>query len=125
MTDQNYKELVQLHGKYSGRMEVLAFPSNEFGGQEPGSAAEIKAFAGKYGAKFPLMEKTEVNGANANPLWKHLKATAPESGLLALAGSEIKWNFAKFLIDKQGKTVGRYAPTTSPLAIEADIIKYL
>lgn len=124
MTDQNYKELVQLDKKYDD-LEVLAFPSNEFGGQEPGSAAQIKEFAKKYGATFPMFEKTMVNGPSANPLWKHLKETAPESGLMALAGSEIKWNFAKFLLDKDGKTVGRYAPTSSPLSIESDILKYL
>ena len=124
MTDQNYKELVQLDNKHEN-LVVLAFPSNAFGGQEPGSPAEIKAFAGKYGAKFPLFEKTLVNGAAASPLWKHLKESAPESGLLAMAGSEIKWNFGKFLLDKEGKTIKRYAPTDSPLSIEADIVKAL
>jgi len=104
----------------------LAFPSNEFGGQEPGSAAQIKAFAReKYGAKFPLFEKTTVNGASASPFYKHLKESAPESGLLAMAGSEIKWNFGKFLLDKDGKTIARYAPTSSPFSIEGDIIKAL
>jgi len=125
LTDQNYKELVALDAKYAN-LEVLAFPSNEFGGQEPGSAAQIKAFAQEnYGAKFPLFEKTTVNGASASPLYKHLKESAPESGLLAMAGSEIKWNFAKFLLDKDGKTIARYAPTSSPFSIEGDIIKAL
>ena len=73
---------MQLDNKHEN-LVVLAFPSNEFGGQEPGSPAEIKAFAGKYGAKFPLFEKTLVNGADASPLWKHLKESAPESGLHA------------------------------------------
>ena len=125
MTDQNYKELVALDAKYAN-LEVLAFPSNEFGGQEPGSAAQIKAFAReKYGAKFPLFEKTTVNGASASPLYKHLKESAPESGLLAMAGSEIKWNFAKFLVDSNGECVGRYGPQVPPSEIEGDIVKLL
>lgn len=122
MTDQNYKELVALREKYASRgFEVLGCPSNEFGGQEPGSASDIKTFVGKYGVKFPLSEKLCVNGDGAHPLWKHLKASAPESGLLALAGSEIKWNFSKFLLDKDGKTIKRYAPTESPMSFENDI----
>ena len=122
-----YDGLEELHQKFGDQgFEVLAFPCNQFGGQEPGSAAQIKAFAReKYGAKFPLFEKTTVNGASASPLYKHLKESAPESGLLAMAGSEIKWNFAKFLLDKDGKTIARYAPTSSPFSIEGDIIKAL
>ncbi len=124
MTSQNYKELVQLDNKYEN-LVVAAFPCNQFGAQEPGSAADIKAFAGKYGAKFPLFAKIDVNGANASPFWKHLKESKSESGLMAMAGSDVKWNFAKFLVGKDGKTIERYAPTTSPLGIEADIVKAL
>ena len=100
-------------------------PDLNFTKQEPGSPAEIKAFVAKYGMKSPVTEKLEVNGPNAHPLWVHLKASAPEGGLLALAGQDLKWNFCKFLLDKNGKTIKRYAPTDSPMSFENDIVSAL
>lgn len=101
---------------------VLAFPSNQFGGQEPGTAEEIAAFCEKnYEISFPIFAKVDVNGANAAPLFQLLKTEAP--GVL---GSErIKWNFTKFLVDREGNVVRRYAPTTKPEQIEADIVALL
>ena len=97
---------------------VLGFPCDQFGHQEPGDADEIKNFCSlNYDVTFPMFAKIEVNGANAHPLYKFLKKEA--RGLL---GSEaIKWNFTKFLIDKNGKVVRRYAPTDAPAAIGKDI----
>ncbi|TKD50408.1 glutathione peroxidase [Sphingomonas baiyangensis] len=101
---------------------VLAFPCNQFGAQEPGDAAEIARFcATSYDVSFPVFGKIDVNGADAAPLWQHLKAQAP--GLLGSEG--IKWNFTKFLIDRDGRVVDRYAPTTTPEAIEKDIVALL
>lgn len=96
--------------------QVLAFPCNQFGGQEPGSNAEIKSFASRQGAKFPLFAKVDVNGSGASPLWDFLKKE--QGGLLT---SDIKWNFTKFLVDREGRVVKRYASTTTPGEIEADI----
>lgn len=99
-------------------LEVLAFPCNQFGGQEPGNADEIDAFCEKnYGVTFPLFAKIDVNGDLADPLFKHLKHAAP--GLL---GSEaIKWNFTKFLVRKDGSVYKRYAPQTKPEELIDDI----
>lgn len=106
-----------LYNKYNSQgFEVLAFPCNQFGAQEPGSAAEIKKFAGNYGSNFPLFAKIEVNGDNAHPLYQWMKASA--GGFL---GDDIKWNFAKFLIGKDGKVLKRFAPTDSPLSMEKTI----
>ena len=114
-----YEGLEALHRKYGARgFEVLGFPCNQFGGQEPGDAAEIANFCSlTYDVTFPVFAKVDVNGDAAAPVFKHLKKAAP--GLL---GSEaIKWNFTKFLVDRDGKVVGRYAPTTKPTDIEKDI----
>jgi glutathione peroxidase len=97
---------------------VLGFPSNEFGGQDPGSNEEIASFCQvNYGVSFPMMSKIKVNGPEAHPLYQWLTAEAP--GLLGTKG--IKWNFTKFLIDRHGKVLKRYAPTDKPEAIERDI----
>jgi len=111
----------ELHGRGPG-FEVLGFPCDQFGHQEPGSEAEIGAFCEKnYGVSFPMFAKVEVNGDGAHPLWKHLKGEAP--GLL---GTEaIKWNFTKFLVGRDGKVVHRYAPQTKPEEIAGDIEKLL
>ncbi|KAG5404663.1 hypothetical protein IGI04_010782 [Brassica rapa subsp. trilocularis] len=102
-------------------LEILAFPCNQFGGQEPGSNKEIKDnICTTFKGEFPIFDKIEVNGENASPLYKFLKEQ--KGGLF---GDSIKWNFAKFLVDKQGNVVDRYAPTTSPLEIEKDIEKLL
>jgi glutathione peroxidase len=111
----------ELHGRGPG-FEVLGFPCNQFGAQEPGSEDEIGAFCEKnYGVSFPMFAKVDVNGDAAHPLWKHLKAEAP--GVL---GTEaIKWNFTKFLIGRDGRIAHRYAPTTKPEEIAGDIEKLL
>ena len=114
-----YTGLEALQRKYAARgFEVLGFPCNQFGGQEPGTPEEIRDFCStRYDVSFPLFAKVEVNGDGADPLWKHLKSERP--GLL---GSEaIKWNFTKFLVDRDGKVVKRYAPTDEPSSIERDI----
>lgn len=107
-----YKELEALHEKYGkDGLAVVGFPCNQFGGQEPGSAADISEFCTtKYGVKFDMMEKIDVNGDKASPLYKELTATDAKP-----AGSgKISWNFEKFLIGKDGKVVARFAPRTAP-----------
>lgn len=114
-----YKGLQALYDKYRDRgFAVLGFPCNQFGSQEPGSEAEIGSFCStSYGVTFPMFAKVEVNGANAHPVYLHLKAAAP--GVL---GTEaIKWNFTKFLIDRDGNVVGRFAPKTDPKELEGEI----
>jgi glutathione peroxidase len=118
-----YTGLEALYEKYQGQgLVVLGFPCDQFGHQEPGDEAEIKNFCSlNYDVKFPLFAKVEVNGANTHPLYKYLKKEA--KGLL---GSEaIKWNFTKFLVDKDGNVVKRYAPTDTPEAIGKDLAKAL
>lgn len=118
-----YKGLEEVYQQFKDQgVEVLGFPCNQFGHQEPGGADEIGAFCEKnYGVSFPLFEKIDVNGSNAHPLYKHLKAKAP--GLL---GSEaIKWNFTKFLLKKDGTVFKRYAPATEPKELVQDIEKLL
>jgi len=114
-----YAGLEKLWEEFGPRgFEVLAFPCNQFGHQEPGSADEIAQFCQvNFGLSFPLMGKVEVNGEGATPLYRWLKDKAP--GLLGTKA--IKWNFTKFLIDRQGKVVRRYAPTDKPEALRADI----
>jgi len=120
-TEVNYKELVELYEKYKGKgFEVLAFPCNQFGKQEPGESCDIKSFAQAKKATFPVFEKIEVNGKGTHPLYVYLKGS--QSGML---GSDIKWNFTKFLCDKNGVPIRRYAPNTPPSAIESDIVNLL
>ncbi|KAL9233932.1 hypothetical protein vseg_008864 [Gypsophila vaccaria] len=122
LTSSNYTELSHVYEKYKPQgFEILAFPCNQFGGQEPGSNPEIKNFAcTKFKAEFPIFDKVDVNGPNTAPVYQFLKSSA--GGFL---GDLIKWNFEKFLVDKNGKVVERYPPTTSPLQIEKDIQKLL
>ncbi|ERM95089.1 probable phospholipid hydroperoxide glutathione peroxidase isoform X3 [Amborella trichopoda] len=122
LTNSNYKELNELYEKYKDQgLEILAFPCNQFGGQEPGSNEEIIEVAcTRFKAEFPIFDKVEVNGKNTAPVYKFLKSS--KRGIL---GEGIKWNFSKFLVDKEGHVVDRYAPTTSPLSIEKDIKKLL
>ncbi len=118
-----YAGLEALYQKYKDRgLIILGFPCNQFGAQEPGSASDIGAFCQKnYGVSFPMFAKIEVNGDNAHPLYQHLKKSAP--GVL---GSEaIKWNFTKFLVDRNGQVVKRYASATAPEALAADIEQLL
>ena len=114
-----YEGLEALWRKYGDRgFEVIAFPCNQFGKQEPGGADEIASFCDvNFGLSFPLMGKIDVNGADADPLYDWLKAKAP--GVFGSKG--IKWNFTKFLIGRDGKVVRRYAPTDKPASLEKDI----
>ena len=118
-----YEGLEALHRKYGERgFEVLGFPCNQFGAQEPGDAAEIANFCTlTYDVTFPVFAKIDVNGGDADPLFERLKADAP--GLLG--SKAIKWNFTKFLVDRAGAVTHRYAPTTKPEDIEGDIEKLL
>lgn len=114
--------LEKLYQKYKDQgFEVLGFPCNQFGGQDPGSNDQIGSFCQKnYGVSFPMFAKVDVKGANAHVIFRYL--TNNSKGVL---GSGIKWNFTKFLIGKDGKVLNRYAPTTKPEALEEDIEKAL
>ncbi len=111
--------LQRLHTTYGDRgLVVLGFPSNQFGAQDPGSNDSIAAFCQrKYGVSFPMMAKTDVNGAKALPLYRWLTAEAP--GILG--SKAIKWNFTKFLVGRDGTVLGRYAPTDTPQGLADDI----
>jgi glutathione peroxidase len=114
-----YAGLEQLYRTYKERgFAVLGFPCNQFGAQEPGSAAEIASFCERnYGVSFPLFAKIEVNGSEAHPLYQFLKKAKP-----GIFGTDrIKWNFTKFLVDRHGSVVCRYAPSTKPKALTAGI----
>jgi glutathione peroxidase len=118
-----YKGLEALYQKLHARgLEILGFPCNQFGAQEPGSEEEIETFCEvNYGVTFPLFAKIDVNGGEAAPVYRYLKSEKP--GLL---GSEaIKWNFTKFLVDRDGKVVERYAPNAEPESLSGDITKLL
>ena len=114
-----YEGLEALQRKFADRgFEVLGFPCNQFGHQEPGNAEEIASFCKlTYDVSFPLMKKVDVNGGDAIPLYDWLKAEAPG----VLGTKAVKWNFTKFLIDRDGKVVRRYAPNDKPESIEQDI----
>lgn len=118
-----YKGLQEVYEKYKDNgLEILAFPCNQFGAQEPGSNEEIKLFCEKkYATTFPIYSKVDVNGADVHPLYKYLKTQAPG----VLKSVDIKWNFTKFLVDKDGKVLKRYAPITKPEDIVPDIEKAL
>lgn len=141
-----YEELQTLYNTYADRgLVILGFPSNQFAEQEPGSNTEVQNFCRlNYGVSFPLFEKTEVRGKNAHPLFVYLTEQAPFKGFdpkhpiagklqevlqekfpELLEGDSVKWNFTKFLINRQGEVAGRYEPTASPLAMKADIEKLL
>lgn len=115
--------LEEMYRTYKDRgLEILGFPCNQFGRQDPGSNDEIMEFCQlNYGVSFPMFGKIEVNGANADPLFKYLKHAAP--GALGTEG--IKWNFTKFLIDRSGSVIRRYAPKDTPAVIARDIEKLL
>lgn len=118
-----YEGLETLYKKYKDKgLEILGFPCDQFGHQEPGNDEDIAEFCSlNFGVSFPLFQKTIVNGPEANPLFESLKKEAP--GLLGT--KRIKWNFTKFLVAPDGKVLKRYAPTIKPSAIEADIVKHL
>ena len=118
-----YKGLEALYAKYHKKgLDVLGFPCNQFGAQEPGTADEIAQFCElNFGVTFPLFAKVDVNGDDAAPLFKYLKAEKP--GLLGIEA--IKWNFTKFLVDRKGRVLARYAPQDTPESLAADIEKAL
>jgi len=118
-----YEELEKLHQNFKKNdFEVLAFPCNQFGKQEPGTNEEIQEFCSlNYNISFPVFSKIEVNGPKAHPLYKYLTSTLP--GLLGL--ESIKWNFTKFLIDQTGNPIERFSPNTSPKKIEPKLISLL
>jgi glutathione peroxidase len=118
-----YAGLEALYRKHKDAgFTVLGFPCNQFGGQEPGEADEIGAFCSlTYDVSFPIMEKIDVNGANAHPLYAFLKHE--KKGVLGSEG--VKWNFTKFLVDRSGQVVKRYAPTVKPEDLEDDVEKLL
>ena len=115
--------LEKLWADYRERgLVIVGFPSNEFGGQDPGSNDDIASFCQvNYGVSFPMMAKVKVNGADAHPLWQWLKAQAP--GLLGTEG--VKWNFTKFLVGKDGQVLKRYAPNDTPESLRKDIERAL
>lgn len=118
-----YDGLEALYRKYAAKgFAVLGFPCNQFGAQEPGDAAEIAQFCSlTYDVTFPMFDKIDVNGSHTHPLYEFLKSE--QKGVL---GTEpIKWNFTKFLVDRQGQVVDRFAPTTKPSEVEKDIEKLL
>lgn len=118
-----YTGLEELYKTYKDRgLEVLGFPCNQFGNQEPGTNDDVASFCElNFGVTFPLFAKIDVNGDNAHPLFKHLKSSAP--GILGSEG--VKWNFTKFLVDKEGRVVKRFAPTDKPASIAKHIEKLL
>ncbi|CAA2950599.1 probable phospholipid hydroperoxide glutathione peroxidase [Olea europaea subsp. europaea] len=122
LANSNYTELSEIYQKHKDQgLEILAFPCNQFGSQEPGTNEEIQEFVcTRFKAEYPVFDKVDVNGSNASPIYKYLKSS--KGGIF---GDSIKWNFSKFLVDKDGHVVDRYAPTTSPLSIEKDIKKLL
>jgi glutathione peroxidase len=117
-----YEGLQSLYNKYQDKgLEILDFPCNQFGNQAPGNEQEIMTFCQlNYNTTFPLFAKIEVNGDNADPLFTYLKSQ--QKGMM---GSNIKWNFTKFLVDKEGNVVDRFAPTVTPDKLESQIIELL
>lgn len=117
-----YEGLQQLYDNIGNdKFEILAFPCNQFGNQEPGTNQDIQSFCSiNYGVTFPVLAKVDVNGENAEPLFNYLKDET--SGIL---GKSIKWNFTKFLVDSEGKVVDRYASTTEPEKLEKIILELI
>lgn len=118
-----YEGLENIYKKYKDKgLVILGFPCNQFGNQEKGSSDDIQEFCQvNYGVSFPMFEKIEVNGKNTHPIYKYLKSKL--SG--GLFGSRIKWNFTKFIIDKNGKPIKRFGPTSKPEKIDKYLMKYL
>lgn len=118
-----FKGLQELYDKYKDRgFEVLGFPSNQFAGQEPGSSEDIEQYCQiNYGVTFPMYEKIDVKGDTAHPLFQYLTREAPG----VLGTKAVKWNFTKFLVDREGRVLKRFSPSTSPEKMEADIAEML
>ncbi|KAH7862748.1 hypothetical protein Vadar_008934 [Vaccinium darrowii] len=121
-TDTNYTQLTELYNRYKDKgLEILGFPCNQFLRQEPGTSVEAQDFAcTRFKAEYPIFQKIRCNGPNTAPVYKFLKAS--KRGFL---GSRIKWNFTKFLVDREGKVIARYGTATAPLSMEGDIKKAL
>jgi len=120
-TTNHYKELVDLYEKHRAQgLAILGFPCNQFGSQEPQPESEIKAFVKDFNVEFDMFSKVEVNGSGAHPLWKYLKHK--QGGTLIDA---IKWNFTKFVVDRNGQPVSRHSPQTSPKELEKEIAKLI
>ncbi len=112
-----YEGLKQIQDSYEKDLQVIGFPCNQFMGQEPGTDEEIQTFCKtKYDVNFPVMKKIEVNGSNTHPLYEYLKSE--KTGILTEA---IKWNFTKFLVDRDGNVIKRYSPQTEPSEIEEEL----
>jgi len=111
-TQGDYSQLVQLYDKYKGKIEILAFPCNQFGGQEPDKCDKIAHFAKDLGVEFKMMNKIDVNGEDTHPVYKFLKRKLP---------GDIAWNFEKFLVDSNGKVLKRYKSNISPETIDPDV----
>lgn len=121
MTAKNYEQFAVLHDRYAEQgLVILAFPSNQFGRQEPKPNAEIKLFAQEHGAKYPLFDKIDVNGSNAHPIYRFLRAR-----LTGTLSSAIKWNFTKFVCNRRGVPLYRFGPYTAPLEMEETIKQLL
>ncbi len=118
-----YEGLQSLYEKHKEKgLEILGFPCNQFGGQEPGTDQEVQSFCtGRFGVTFPVLAKIDVNGPDADPLFQYLKSEA--KGVLGTQA--IKWNFTKFLVDRKGNVVDRFAPQTKPEDLEKEILKLL
>lgn len=121
-TKSNYEQFVKLYDDYSENkgLCILAFPCNQFGGQEPGDCEQISKFAESRNVKFDMFEKINVNGPKTHPLWTYLKEEIPDKK----AGKTIKWNFTKFIIDQEGQPVERYSSATKPLTLLDTLEKY-
>jgi len=118
----NYEQLTELFEKYKDQgLRVLAFPCNQFASQEPLSEPEIKEFVKEYKVTYDMASKINVNGGNAHPLWEFLKGK--QKGILGT--TMVKWNFTKFLVDREGNVLQRYAPNTNPKSMENDIVEAL
>jgi len=121
LTPKNYTQLQELHAKYNTHngdtgLDIIGFPCNQFGNQEPNSNAKIAEFVAQYNVQFKIMDKVKVNGSQAHPLFKYLKNALPGT-----FGNFVKWNFTKFLITRDGIPYRRYGPKQSPLSFESDI----
>lgn len=118
-----YEGLEKLYQTYRDKgFEILGFPCNQFANQEPGDEKEIAQFCSlNYGVSFPMFSKIEVNGKNAHPLYQYLKSAAPGT----LGSQAIKWNFTKFLMNREGHVIERYSPRTEPVSLQGDIEKLL
>uniref|UniRef100_A0A3Q2ZTV5 Glutathione peroxidase n=1 Tax=Kryptolebias marmoratus TaxID=37003 RepID=A0A3Q2ZTV5_KRYMA len=122
-TNVNYSQLAKMHAEYAERgLRILAFPSNQLGRQEPHNEDQIKQFTQFFDVRFDMFSKINVNGENAHPLWKWLKEQPKGKGSF---GNGIKWNFTKFLINRDGQVVKRYGPLSDPIVMEKDLLKYL